>query len=68
MSIPAEDLLSEEPIEGYFPVTDNSGNPACTLNIRMHYKSKESIAGSNDVQETVCPMKTGKDFLSHFTL
>ncbi|CAL4138873.1 unnamed protein product [Meganyctiphanes norvegica] len=59
MSIRAEDLLSEEPITGYFPFMDNSGNPAGSLNISLQYRSSESITRSNEVLDTVYPMRTG---------
>lgn len=46
MSIQAEDLISEEPISGFFDVMDSCGNPAGSLNINMQYKSAESIQTS----------------------
>ncbi|CAL4103270.1 unnamed protein product, partial [Meganyctiphanes norvegica] len=59
MSIQPEDLLSEEPISGFFPFKDSDGNSAGSLNISIQYRSVESISSSNEVLDTVFPMRTG---------
>merc|ERR1719187_1364846 len=59
MSIRAEDVINEEPVTGWFPLTDKSGNPAGSLHIAMRYVSAESITRSNEVPDTVFPMRAG---------
>ncbi|KAF2350641.1 Phospholipase D/Transphosphatidylase [Trinorchestia longiramus] len=57
MNIRAEDLLSEEPISGWYPLMSKNGDPAGALNIMMHFKSVASITRSNEVLDTVFPMR-----------
>lgn len=59
MSISTEGLVSEEKVTGFFPVLDADNNPAGSLNISVQYKSVESIIGSNEVLDTVYPMRAG---------
>ncbi|KAL7645158.1 UNVERIFIED_CONTAM: hypothetical protein RMT77_003536 [Armadillidium vulgare] len=59
MSIRAEDLLSEEPITGWFPLISKGGNPCGSLNINLHYRSSSSITRSNEVPDTVFPLHSG---------
>uniref|UniRef100_A0A6A7G2J4 phospholipase D n=3 Tax=Hirondellea gigas TaxID=1518452 RepID=A0A6A7G2J4_9CRUS len=58
MNIRAEDLLHEEPLIGWYPVMSKNGDPAGALNISMRFKSVTSIVRSNEVQDTVFPMRT----------
>ncbi|XP_018012012.1 phospholipase D alpha 1 isoform X2 [Hyalella azteca] len=57
LNIRAEDLLSEEPISGWYPLMSKSGNPAGALNISMQFKSVTSITRSNEVLDTIFPMR-----------
>ena len=59
MNICAEDLLKEEPITGWYPLISKQGNPAGAINIAMHFKSVDSITRSNEVQDTIFPLRTG---------
>ncbi|MCL4155200.1 UNVERIFIED_CONTAM: hypothetical protein GTU68_019080 [Idotea baltica] len=59
MSIRAEDLIAEEPIVGWFPLLSRSGNPAGSINIKLQYRSSASITRTNEVADTVFPMRSG---------
>lgn len=59
MSIRAEDLLSEEPITGWFPLISKTGSPSGSINIRLHYRSSASLSHTNEIPDTVFPMHNG---------
>ena len=59
MNIRAEDLISEEPITGWYPLMNKSGDPAGALNISMQFRSVDSITRSNEVLDTIFPMRSG---------
>ncbi|XP_037801148.1 phospholipase D alpha 1-like isoform X2 [Penaeus monodon] len=59
MSIRAEDLLRDEPVTGWFPIMDKSGNPAGAINVSLRFLSTAEITRSNEVPDTVFPMRTG---------
>ena len=61
-SIRAEDLLTEEPITGSFQLISKSGMPAGMLEISAHYRSVASITRSNEVPDTVFPLRDGCNF------
>ncbi|CAL4112836.1 unnamed protein product, partial [Meganyctiphanes norvegica] len=52
LSIQAEDLLTEKPITGFFPLMDNKGKPAGSLNLCMHYTFDK-----RKISNTALPMK-----------
>ncbi|KAK3865391.1 hypothetical protein Pcinc_028995 [Petrolisthes cinctipes] len=59
MSIRAEDLVEEEPVTGWYPLLSQSGNPCGALNLALRYHSAASITRSNEVPDTVFPLRTG---------
>ncbi|XP_064116971.1 uncharacterized protein LOC135222709 isoform X2 [Macrobrachium nipponense] len=59
MSIRAEDLLQEEPVTGWFPLISKDGMPQGSLNVALRYVSSESITRSNEVPDTVYPLRAG---------
>ncbi|KAK8745397.1 hypothetical protein OTU49_000171 [Cherax quadricarinatus] len=59
MSIRAEDLLQEDPVTGWFPLLGKDGNPSGSVNIALRYLSSSSITRSNEVLDTVFPLRVG---------
>ncbi|KAG7177060.1 phospholipase D alpha 1-like isoform X3 [Homarus americanus] len=59
MSIRAVDLLQEEPVTGWFPLLGRDGNPSGSINISLRYLSSSSITRSNEVPDTVFPLRSG---------
>lgn len=59
MSIRAEDLLREEPVTGWFNLIGKNGNPQGSINVSLNYLSVESITRSNEVPDTVYPLRSG---------
>ena len=58
-SISAEELLSEEPINGSYQLISKSGMPAGMLDVSLHFRSVQSITRSNEVPDTVYPLRQG---------
>ncbi|XP_076067963.1 uncharacterized protein LOC143040639 isoform X2 [Oratosquilla oratoria] len=59
MSIRSEDLVAEEPVSGWYPIFNKQGMPSGSLHVSLHYRSCESITRSNEVLDTVFPMREG---------
>ncbi|XP_045620568.1 uncharacterized protein [Procambarus clarkii] len=59
MSIRAEDIIEEEPVTGWFPLIGKDGNPSGSINIALRYLSSSSITRSNEVPDTVFPLRSG---------
>ncbi|CAL4062923.1 unnamed protein product, partial [Meganyctiphanes norvegica] len=64
LALPAQDLMKEEPISGWFNLRDKKGNDAGTLNLALHYRSAESVTMTHEIPDTVYPMREG----CHLTL
>ncbi|KAK7078978.1 hypothetical protein SK128_002386 [Halocaridina rubra] len=59
VSIRAEDLVTEEPVTGWFPLIGKNGAPQGSINVALRYLSISSITRSNEVPDTVFPLRTG---------
>ncbi|XP_071551933.1 uncharacterized protein [Panulirus ornatus] len=57
MSLRADELLQEEPVTGWFPLIGKDGNLAGSINVALRYLSSSSITRSNEVPDTVFPLR-----------
>jgi len=62
VTIPIEQILTEETIKGWYPLKNKKGKPAGEIELEIKFTSADHSAPTNEVSNVIFPLRTGCAF------